>query len=62
MIKNLPAMWEIQVGSLGWENPLEKGTILFPTNFALVTLTFMLGMVLYSSSEPFWNLTKRKLN
>ena len=23
--KNLPAMWETQVLSLGWENPLEKG-------------------------------------
>ena len=25
MVKNLPAMWEIQVQSLGWEDPLEKG-------------------------------------
>ena len=25
MIKNLPAMPETQVQSLGWENPLEKG-------------------------------------
>ena len=23
--KNLPAMWEISVRSLGWEDPLEKG-------------------------------------
>ena len=23
--KNLPAMWETQVQSLGWEDPLEKG-------------------------------------
>ena len=23
-IKNLPAMWETWVQSLGWENPLEK--------------------------------------
>ena len=22
MVKNLPAMWEIQVQSLGWEDPL----------------------------------------
>ena len=22
--KNLPVMWEIWVGSLGWEDPLEK--------------------------------------
>ena len=24
-IKNMPAMWETQVQSLGWEDPLEKG-------------------------------------
>ena len=25
MIKNLPAMWETWVRSLGWEDPLEEG-------------------------------------
>ena len=25
MVKNLPAMWETKVWSLGWEDPLEKG-------------------------------------
>ena len=25
MVKNLPAMWEMQVLSLGQEDPLEKG-------------------------------------
>ena len=25
MVKNLPVMWEIQVRSLGQEDPLEKG-------------------------------------
>ena len=24
-VKNLPAMWETQVQSLGWEDPLEEG-------------------------------------
>ena len=24
-VKNLPAMWETGVQSLGWEDPLEKG-------------------------------------
>jgi len=24
LVKNLPAMWEIWVRSLGWEDPLEK--------------------------------------
>ena len=26
LVKTLPAMWETQVRSLGWEDPLEKGT------------------------------------
>ena len=26
LLKNLPAMWETWVQSLGWEDPLEKGT------------------------------------
>ena len=26
LVKNLPAMWESWVRSLGWEDPLEKGT------------------------------------
>ena len=25
LVKNPPAMWETQVQSLGWEDPLEKG-------------------------------------
>ena len=25
LVKNLPAMWETWVGSLAWEDPLEKG-------------------------------------
>ena len=25
MVKSLPAVWETQVLSLGWEDPLEKG-------------------------------------
>ena len=25
MVKNPPAMWEMWVRSLGWEDPLEKG-------------------------------------
>ena len=25
MVKNLPAMWETWVQSLGWEEPLEEG-------------------------------------
>ena len=27
-VKNLPAMWETQVRSLGWEDTLEKGMVI----------------------------------
>ena len=30
MVKNLPSMWKTQVGSLGWEDPLEKGMATTP--------------------------------
>ena len=30
LVKNPPAMWETWVQSLGWEDPLEKGTITTP--------------------------------
>ena len=32
-VKNLPAMWETHVGSLGWDNPLEKG---MATHFSIL--------------------------
>ena len=34
MVKNLPAVQEIQVWSLGWEDPLEKGTATHPSILA----------------------------
>ena len=33
MVKNLPAMWETQGQSLGWEDPLEKG---IATHFSIL--------------------------
>ena len=33
IIKNLPAMQKTQVRSLGWEDPLEKGTVFWPGEF-----------------------------
>ena len=27
LVKNLPAVWETRVQSLGWEDPLEKGKV-----------------------------------
>ena len=29
LVKNLPAMWETWVQSLGWEDPLEKGKTMY---------------------------------
>ena len=34
LIKNLPAMWETWVRSLGWEDTLEKGTATHPSILA----------------------------
>ena len=33
MVKNLPAMWETWVRSLGWEDPLEEG---MATHFSIL--------------------------
>ena len=35
LVKNLPAMWETWVQSLGWEDPLEKGStpVFWPGEF-----------------------------
>ena len=30
LVKNLSAMWETRVQSLGWEDPLEEGMVFFP--------------------------------
>ena len=34
MVKNLPAMWETWVRSLGWEDPLERGKATYSSNLA----------------------------
>ena len=34
MVKRLPAMWESQVRSLGWEGPLEKEMATHPSTLA----------------------------
>ena len=33
-VKNLPAIWEAQVRSLGWEDPLEKGMAIHSSTLA----------------------------
>ena len=34
VVKNLPAMWETQVRSLGWEDPLKKEMATHPSILA----------------------------
>ena len=34
LVKNLPAIWETEVGSMGWEHPLEKGKATHSSNVA----------------------------
>ena len=34
LVKNLPAMWETWVRSLGWEDPLEKGKVTHPLQYS----------------------------
>ena len=34
LLQNLPAMWETSVRSLGWEDPLEKGTATYSSILA----------------------------
>ena len=36
LVKNPPAMWETWVGSLGWEDPLEKEKLLLLSRFSRV--------------------------
>jgi len=43
MVKNVPAMQKIQVQSLGWEDPLEKG---------MATLSSVLGWKIPWTEEP----------
>ena len=40
MVKNLPAMWEIQVQSLSWEDPLEKALGIIFMSLSLSILIF----------------------
>ena len=38
LVKNLPEMWETWVWSLGWEDPLEKGTATYSSILAWIIL------------------------
>ena len=45
MVENLHAMWETQVRSLGWEDPLEKG---------MATHSDILAWRIPRTEEPDW--------
>ena len=44
LVKNLPAMWETWVQSLGWDDPLEKGK---------ATHSSILGISMVRGAWPF---------
>ena len=41
--KNLSAVWETWVQSLGWEDPLEEGMLTHSTGYYWILNTFILG-------------------
>ena len=52
VVKNLPALWETWIQSLGWEDPLEKGTWMFTGR------TDAEAPVFWSSDESRWLIEK----
>ena len=54
-VKNLPAIWDTWVQSLGWEDPLEKGKATHSSILAWKILWILssMGSLLSSSSFPF---------
>ena len=54
MVKNLPAVWETWVQSLGWEDPLEEGMATHSSTFCLENAhrqRSLVAIVLNSSEE-----------
>ena len=49
LVKNLPAMWETWVRSLGWEDPLEKGKA---THFSILAWRIPWGHRELDTAEP----------
>ena len=54
VVKNLPAMWETWLRSLGWEDPLEKGTA---THSSL--LAWRIPWTVYPQSHKELDMTER---
>ena len=57
LVRNLPAMWETWVRSLGWEDPLEKGTSTHSTILAWrIPLSLHYCIVVVQSLSRVWLL------
>ena len=56
LVKNLPAMWESWVQSLGWEDPLEKGKATHSSIVACCGLENAMGCIVHgvTKSQTWW--------
>ena len=54
MVKNLPAMQEMQVPSLGWKDPLEKEMATHSSILAEVSGTAEPGRLQFMGSQNIW--------
>ena len=52
LVKNLPAMWEIWVRSLGWDDPLEKGKAAHSS-----TVTWRNGLYIHGVAKSWTQLS-----
>ena len=56
MVKNLPATKETQVQSLGWEDPLAKGSVFLPGELhgqRLITVDLSIHFLIHFNVELF---------
>ena len=61
LVKNLPAMWETWVLSLGWEDPLEKGKATHSSILAWRIPLIIKKRIKYSGLEKaFYNNNKKE--
>ena len=59
MVKDLPAMWETWVQSLGWEDPLEKGK---PTHSSILAWRIPWTVQSMGSQSPWGTKSRTRLS